>query len=613
MSGNLHRVDPRVVDMTEKPYAIMYNPLTFELMDCIHKNFSVPDILSYLSGKDAKNISGENYADYLDFDLSKERVGLAELIGFENYTTYYIANQIARVEPGLTVIIADGKRRRISDILIKRGQKPLAVFMTAISSTFPTAVAAAMALNHGGIPVVLGGIHVSCSHDDVTHFIKKNVPDPEWVTEVRGPGDRQVMAQVMGDLKTGNLKAHYTGSTPVEKEVWGADTVDPLPDGDLDFLKRLPLVGNYLSRVARIQVSTPFLGCPFSCSFCSISALTGAQKRFTVRPPEDFVQEIQSHQKTGHVLKSRFFIFLPDNMLFGGRKLEELLDYMIEKRVKINYGVQISIEVADNPKILEKLRLSGASFLFVGLESLDIRDLEHISKHCAPSIRKSNLGVEDYYAKKIRILQHHGFVVSGAFMFGLPFNYFNSLQDNSGTRVAQFCNENNIGIQATCLNDLPGSRNFRDSQAKGTCLYGKQGTNDYLLALCSSDLIETNRPMPPSLYESPLVATYMAYAATQGVGNWRQILKTAVFSGVMAWKSPSINGRENLKQRLLDMLCGVCPQLTARLYRIQMEGVVYSSKGRTGLFERLYKKEAHPFVRRVFKSFVAGCPKFKSQ
>lgn len=596
--------------MRKKPYAIMYNPLTFELMDFVgRKSFTVTDMLSFFSGKDAAKINHENYLDYLDFDLSNERIGLTELIGFENYSTYYIANQIVRAEPGIRVVIADGKRRKIPDIIREKGCRPEAVFITSISSTFPTAVAVSFALNHAGIPVVIGGIHVSTSHDDVSLFIRNNVPHPEIVSEVHGPGDAQVLKSVMTDLKAGGLKPVYSGSVTVENGVWGNPNVEPLPDVNLEFLKNLPLLGSYLAKVSRIQVAAPYMGCPFSCSFCSISALSGKHKRFTVRSAEDFVGELESHQKTGHLLKSRFYIFLPDNLLLGGKKLETLLDYMIEKRVKLNYGVQISIDIADKPRILEKLRRSGASFLFIGLESLDLEDLEHIEKNSAAAIRKSGLSVEEYYAEKIRILQSYGLVVNGAFIFGLPGNYFNSLSDNSGVRTADFCIRNRIGIQATCLNDLPGSRNFRESQEKGVYMYGRQGTMDYLLALCNSDLIETNRPMPDSLKNSPLVATYMAYAATQKVGNYRNIIRSAAFSALKSWACPSVNGRESLKQRLLDVLCAVGPQLTASVYKIQIEGVVYSRNGRRGLFERLFEKEKNPDVLRIFRPFIQNLKK----
>ena len=89
------------------------------------------------------------------------------------------------------MIQADDNRAALRDVIERQGVKSAAVFMTCISSNFPGAVAAAIVLNHAHIPVVLGGIHVSTSQQDVDLFIRACYPNPELVIIAQGPGDSQ--------------------------------------------------------------------------------------------------------------------------------------------------------------------------------------------------------------------------------------------------------------------------------------------------------------------------------------------------------------------------------------------------------------------------------------
>jgi hypothetical protein len=588
-----------------KRYYIVYNPVTYNLMDSLGSCKTPLELLGYISNRNPEELKEETYLDFLDFDPRKEKMGMVETFAIESYAIIYIGNQVARLEPDARVILSDGLRNNIRDLIMANG-KPEAVFISSMSSNFPTSVCTAIVLNVARIPVVIGGIHVSTSGHDVDLFIRKYVPYPEIVSYVRGGGDSDVMGLVMRDLKKGALKPSYTGYKMIEDKVWGRTNVEVMSPMKMNFLRRFPLVGNMMAEKIRINPTAPYLGCPHSCSFCSISSLPKDIRRFTMRSADDFVNEIENIQKGGVTLQNSLFFFLPDNIILGGKRLEEMLDRIIERKPKINYMVQISIEVADNDNLLRKLRLSGASHFFIGFESLDIRSLKAVGKNVAKDIEKSGKSVRDYYSERIRKIQRHGIVIHGAFILGLPYDYFNSIYDNSGHDYGKFCVEHHIGIQATPLSDLPGSRDFIESQAVGRYLFAKNGTMDYLISLVVCDLAEGNRIPPEQLKKSPLIVLHMAYEAINHVGQARSVFRSAFY---MMWKSfmyPTINGRRSFLDRINDMFVGFAAPLIVSQYKDHAEKVLSSHSEIRGSIERLYDMEKDPAVKKQFTCYVRG-------
>lgn len=561
-------------------------------------------LIKYLSGKDPARIDESNYYDYLSFCANKQKKSMAETLAMECYTLTYIANLIAKLTPDSTVIVADGKRRTLAQILSERPNKPAAVFMTSISANFPAAAATALILNYGRIPVIIGGIHVSTSPDDVTVYIRRHAPYPHLLSQVSGPAEISNIRQILTDLANQNLNNLYTGQKVLEDGLWGQPNVITMPQPKVDRLKKIPLIGKLMVRKFRVNVTTPYIGCPFSCRFCSISTLPKDQRRFSVRDPADFINELANFQKNGVHAHNRFYFFLPDNLLLGGKKLEEILDRLISSRLKINFAAQISIEVANNEKLLTKLRKAGATHFFIGLESLDIRNLEYIGKNVVHDIKREQLSVADYYKQQLKRIQDHGICVHGSFIFGLPFDYFNNMHDHTGVDVADFCIDTHIGLQPCALTDLPGSTNHRESQSSGDCLYGQQGTLDYLVGLCVSDLSEPNRIPFDSLQKSPLLVCYMTYQAIQRVGATSTALQNGLFATAKALRHPTHNGKRSLKNRLEDGLWAFAAQLAVGLYKDHGDLIVHTQNGVRGVFERLYRSEKNVAIKRMFGPWV---------
>ena len=586
------------------PYFIVYNPMTVNAMDALGTCTTPLDLLGVLAKKKGSHLSEETWLDFLAFNPDLDKRGMVETFAIESYAIYYVANQIARHRPDSTIILADGVRRTVGEIIRKNGP-PEAVFISSMSSNFPTTVCTTLALNHGRIPVIIGGIHVSTSPKDTDRFIRDHIPHPELVSEVKGSGDTQIMGQILNDLKKGALKKAYTGMTTIEEGVWGAKNVIRMPPLQLSFLRRIPLIGEFLVRSLCIQPIAPFLGCPHSCSFCSISSLPKALRRFTMRAPDDVVAEIEHLQKGGVTLKNRLFFLLPDNILLGGKGLIALLDLIIEKRLKINFIVQTSIDVADDALLLKKLRLSGCTHLFIGFESLNLGDLKHIGKKAVQDIESSNKSVPDYYAAQIRTIQNAGMSIHGSFILGLPNDRFHTLADNTGQEYGRFCTQNRIGIQATPLSDLPGSRDFMETQKKGTWLFAPEGSMDYLIALVTCDLTEGNRIPPANLNQSPLVVLHMVYEAMNRVGKTANALRSATFMAIKSFLTPTIRGRHNAKERFTDAFFTFAITLIISQYRDHSAKVLTSTPGATGSMERLWTMEKNPRIKAMFHRYVA--------
>jgi hypothetical protein len=589
-------------------YYIVFNPATYDLMSLDRDTCASPlDLIRYLTNLDASRLGQENYLSYLHFDAAKRRVGMVEAFAIENGAAGYIGNQIAQLVPEAAVIHADDIRVTLHEAIVRQRKKPDAVFMTSISSNFPAAVSAAIILNQAKIPVIIGGIHVSTAPKDVELFIRRHCPHPELVAQVTGPGDSVVFAQVLHDLGQGSLKGEYLGHITIEDGVWRTPSnVQPLPPMNMHVRGKVPLLGSFLHNKIRMNSVAPYLGCPYSCSFCSISTLPPHQRRLTMRRADDFLEELAQYQKQDTCVQFPIFLFNTDNLLMGGKVLEEILDGIIERKMKIPFMAQISIEVASNEKLLERLRLAGALLFEVGFESLDLRNLECIGKHAVLEIRKSGLTAPEYYARQIRKILDHGIAIQGSFIFGLPYDRFDSLDSNTGTDVAQFCLDNHISLMAGCFSVMPGARAFQESLEAGSWMYGGPGTMDYLRALCLADHGEMNLYPNEGVSKSPLLVGVMAMQALRRVGDAGNAFRSALHMWRKAFAFPTMRGQESYKDRIeSSLLAGATHLMTASMYKDHGQRLATSRPGIRGGLERLYDMEMDPEIKSLCKDYVA--------
>ena len=588
-------------------YFIVYNPLTYNLMDLLPADSITPlDVISYLTGNNAHEMTSENFLKFVDFQPEKQRATMVDALAIEMYAGVYIHNQLARLAKDHLIVMVDGKRRYISQVIKEKKSLPRAVFISAMSSSFPAAAATAITLNHAKIPVIIGGIHVSTMYEDADIFIRKYAPHPELISIVKGAGDSTVITSILDDLKNNSLKSEYIGYKLIENGVWGNfQNLEPLEPLKINLLNRLPFIKHSPLKDFRINPVAPYTGCPFSCKFCSISTLPEKHKAVQFRDPDDFVAELRYYQKGPVDFKNRYYFFTPDNLFPSKNSLIPFLIKIIESDLRINYAVQISIEVADDEEMLKLIRASGGTHFFIGFESLDIRNLKDINKHIVGNIEKSKMTVSEYYESKIKKIHAHGISIHASFIIGLPYDYYNSGTDNTAVDITNFCTKNRIGAQPSTMVDLPGSVFFNESQENNRFIYGKKDTMDYFLSLSIADLAETNKIPPDSLYNSPLVIASMVFYISSKVGSPVRAAINSTIIFIRSFIHPTKNGKGfKIWQRFIDAVCSAVSQTAVALYKEQGDSLVQSRHGVRGIMERLYDAEKNPKVRRLFKDYI---------
>jgi len=211
----------------------------------------------------------------------------------------------------------------------------------------------------------------------------------------------------------------------------------------------LRLINNW-TRMNILPIMTS-RGCPFNCTFCSVTKMFG--RRYRMRPIEDVVNELEFWLKQKR-WKSVFFY--DDNFACKPDRTRSLLEEIIKRGLKIRWTAQVRVDVARDEELLALMKASGGYVLYIGLESINPRSLEKYRK---------NQTVEDI-ARAIRIIHKYGLEVHGMFVLG-------SDEDDRQTidETVRFARQMKIDtVQFMVLTPLPGTETFLELASQGRLL-----------------------------------------------------------------------------------------------------------------------------------------------
>jgi radical SAM superfamily enzyme YgiQ (UPF0313 family) len=126
---------------------------------------------------------------------------------------------------------------------------------------------------------------------------------------------------------------------------------------------------------ATIQLSR---GCPFSCEFCDIIVMFGRKPRY--KPVAAIGRELDALRRLG----ARKVFFVDDNFIGHKAKAKETLRFLAAYQERhgrrMRFGTEASLNLADDPELLELFRAAGFEWAFLGIETPDPETLRAASK-----------------------------------------------------------------------------------------------------------------------------------------------------------------------------------------------------------------------------------------
>jgi radical SAM superfamily enzyme YgiQ (UPF0313 family) len=321
--------------------------------------------------------------------------------------------------PGHEVILVDGNARAMSDdeiVSFARRRGVGLVGIGAMTRMVAKAYRVADALRAAGVPVVMGGPHVTECPDEALG---------------RGGGPRHADAVALGeadrtwplivaDAAAGCLKEVYEP----ERDAKGNDlkpSLQPYPhipweSLDLDQFSLVPpFLRPLLSRLGggwgqfHVVPLETGRGCPYGCEFCTVTGFFGDSIRF--RTNESVVEELlrlkgRARRERGQVA----VFFIDDNLAINVRRVKSLLRDIIAAGAQVPWVAQISANLLRDEELCDLIAESGGKWVFIGMESIDPANMADVNKNFSkPS---------EYGAVLERLARRNVFAIT-SFIFGM--------------------------------------------------------------------------------------------------------------------------------------------------------------------------------------------------
>src|ERR1700691_5327244 len=289
---------------------------------------------------------------------------------------------------GHEVILIDGNAQPMDEAGIARfvrEEKIGLVGIGAMTRMIAKAYRMADAIRAVGVPVVMGGPHVTEEADEALG----RSGGPRHADAVALGEADETWRRIVEDAVRGELKDVYApvdafgqSKKPSLKEY---PTI-PWDKINLNQFNLVPkLVGHALRSVGggwstfRIIPMESGRGCPYGCEFCTVTGFFGDSIRFrTNKSVVDELLLLKARAKSEGGQIAVFFI--DDNFAINVKRTKSLLRDIIAAGAQVNWVAQISANLLRDQELVDLIAASGGKWVFIGMESIDPANLKDVNK-----------------------------------------------------------------------------------------------------------------------------------------------------------------------------------------------------------------------------------------
>ena len=294
---------------------------------------------------------------------------------------------VTRVAPAAIATVAAFAPKGVRPILLDESIAPIPldtpadfVGITANIAQLPRALELARQFRARGRTVIVGGPHPTL---DPAAF--------DGACDVLVTGEFEGVAErFYSDMLAGALAPRYDGGRPDL-------ALSPVPAWEL-----------FDNDHALIGVAQTSRGCPFECNFCDVIQYVGRVQRHKAN--DQVIAEMQKLYELGY----NNIQIADDNFTVYRRRAASLLEALAawngrDGRGFVLFGTQVSIDIANDDRMLALCAEAGIANLFIGIESVNEASLKASGK-------RQNLVAD--MGQRVENVVRHGIDVTAALMLG---------------------------------------------------------------------------------------------------------------------------------------------------------------------------------------------------